>query len=338
MTEGDKYPPKIQKLFTPRLPFVYKKPCGYLPEHRKTARITPLKGWKSIIDAYKQEHGKKVSPKPETASGETPSESKERQMKEWEDTETFNKKEFLKDPYRTVFVARLHYSVGEIDLSKALTQFGAVESIRVVRNTKTGLSRGYAFVVFENEVDAKNCVRELAPTGIVVKSDEASRKALVDTERGRLVRNWLPRRLGGGLGGRNYLQPSTSHLREASAAASGRRLNLSSNPYQSSGKPPPPSRFQKRPHTDRFVGPNKRQTLESDSFAAGEFRYSQPEASSPQKAFEANLPLRYTSTSAKHSVQSVRSTDTSIKDKYAKYQSVGSTPGDDTRSTRNIRR
>lgn len=326
MVEGNKYPPKIQRLFTPRLPFVYKKPVGYYPEERRTARISPLREWRQHIESYKKENTtpiKDCKPSVIDSSQESSSEAKERQLREWQDTEAFNKNEFLKDPYRTVFVARLHYGVSELDVSKTFTLFGAIEAIRVVRNKKTGQSRGYAFVVFETEIAAKNCIRELAPTGIAMKTTDSlpSRKALVDMERGRLVRAWLPRRLGGGLGGRHYTQPSSSHLREASAAASGRRLNLPLNLYQT-GKGSALLRVSKRQATDRYGG-TPRGGPDQGSYVGSRMSQSERNYTS----------LPYSPAATLHSVLAARGVDLSLKEKYAKYQSGGS----DDRSVRSIR-
>eukprot|EP00948_MAST-09A_sp_MAST-9A-sp1_P003980 g3980.t1 len=58
-----------------------------------------------------------------------------------------------------------------------------------------GISRGYGFVEFANEVDLKNAFREL--DGKIV----GNQRIVVDVERGRTVRNWKPRWLAGGLGG-----------------------------------------------------------------------------------------------------------------------------------------
>lgn len=292
---------------------MYKKPLGYYPEERRTPRVTPLRDWKFHVNSYKKEYLKRPEEDQSTekanSTQESPAQSKERQLREWQDTEAFSQNEFLKDPYRTVFVSRLPYAVSELDVSKAFSQYGSIESIRVVREKTTGASRGYAFVVFEAEPDAKTCIRELAPTGIVVKTaDELlRRKALVDMERGRLVRNWLPRRLGGGLGGRHYTQPSTSHLREASAAASGRRTNLSQNPYQNGDRGSASSRPSKRQTTERYGSSYRGSTAYSDSRPAQISLYS-------------SLP--YTPTTSAHSVLSVRGTDLSIKSKYAKYLSA----------------
>ena len=61
---------------------------------------------------------------------------------------------------------------------------------------ETGQSRGYAFVEYTNEADFVRAFQHAH--GLVL--DGA--KLLVDWERGRLMPGWLPRRLGGGLGGR----------------------------------------------------------------------------------------------------------------------------------------
>ncbi len=79
----------------------------------------------------------------------------------------------------------------------------------MVRNEKTGLSRRYAFVEFENERSMKGTAHQLFDTFNVVDAykDADQRRIdqsriLVDVERGRAVKNWIPRRCGGGLGGK----------------------------------------------------------------------------------------------------------------------------------------
>lgn len=148
-------------------------------------------------------------------------------MDDWNNPDLLLKqeKEIMKDPYKTVFIARLPYLVTEIEISKQFSRFGPILSVRIIRD-RNNKPRGYGFVVYEKESDAKTCVRELAATGL--KLEPGSRSILVDIERSRIVRNWLPRRLGGGLGGRHY----TSSRNNASAAALGRRLNLPINAYE----------------------------------------------------------------------------------------------------------
>ncbi|GEQ67163.1 hypothetical protein JCM33374_g826 [Metschnikowia sp. JCM 33374] len=326
--ESEKYPPKIQKLFAPRLPLLFKKPIDHPPDRRSSHIITSSKNWKSQIEQYKAQFGQPASTSQKSLSKkEQIAESQRRQLHEWEDTDAFAENKFLKDPYRTVFVARLYYSMTELDLSKSFAQYGSIDSVRIVRHIETGASRGYGFVVFEREADAKNCIRELAPTGLAVDPPEGlskPRKILVDMERGRLIRNWRPRRLDGGLGGRHYTSPSALHSKDASAAASGRRANLSQNPYQSSA---PPSKFQKRPHPDRYSSPAsvKRPAIDSDHY----------NHTSPRVPVVAS----YSSTSQPPSLASGRGSDSSFKDKYAKYQNLGSQPSanDSGRSIRSIR-
>jgi len=97
--------------------------------------------------------------------------------------------------------------------------FGVVERVKIVRN-RNGISRGYAFIVYERERDMKGAfgsskLRELRLTTLTtVAYKEAEhmqilgKRILVDVERGRTVRGWKPRRLGGGLGGRPKKEPA----------------------------------------------------------------------------------------------------------------------------------
>jgi U11/U12 small nuclear ribonucleoprotein 35 kDa protein len=60
----------------------------------------------------------------------------------------------------------------------------------------TGRSRGYAFVEYENVGDCELAYKRMHR--LVVDK----RTILVDYERARIMQDWIPRRLGGGLGGR----------------------------------------------------------------------------------------------------------------------------------------
>ena len=99
------------------------------------------------------------------------------------------------DAYRTLFVGRLSEHVDEASLRREFERFGDVRSVRVVED-KEGNPRGYAFVEFAREDDFKAAYRSANGRRIEGKS------VLVDAERGRTVPGWLPRRLGGGTGGR----------------------------------------------------------------------------------------------------------------------------------------
>ena len=97
--------------------------------------------------------------------------------------------------YNTLFVGRLAYEVTERKLLREFEAFGPVKDLRLIKDSQTGKSKGYAFVEFEHEDDMKRAYR--AADGIKLEG----RAIVVDVERGHTVPSWLPRRLGGGLGG-----------------------------------------------------------------------------------------------------------------------------------------
>lgn len=98
--------------------------------------------------------------------------------------------------YNTLFVGRLAYEVTERKLLREMEAFGPVKDIRIIKeHDNPEKSRGYAFVEYENEEDMKRAYR--AADGMKIEG----REIVVDVERGHTVPTWLPRRLGGGLGG-----------------------------------------------------------------------------------------------------------------------------------------
>lgn len=105
--------------------------------------------------------------------------------------------------YNTLFVGRLAYETTERKLLRELEAYGPVKDLKLVWRTENNdtqqqrsrESSGYAFVEFENEEDMKRAYR--AADGMKLDG----REIVVDVERGHTVPNWLPRRLGGGLGG-----------------------------------------------------------------------------------------------------------------------------------------
>jgi U1 small nuclear ribonucleoprotein len=99
------------------------------------------------------------------------------------------------EPYKTLFVARLNWEVTDTDLKDEFEYYGPVSKVRIVKNKKTDKSRGYGFLEFENSRDLKEAYKDADGRKI------NNRRILVDVERGRTVKNWFPKRLGGGLGG-----------------------------------------------------------------------------------------------------------------------------------------
>ncbi|KAL7421716.1 hypothetical protein Q5752_003487 [Cryptotrichosporon argae] len=99
------------------------------------------------------------------------------------------------DPYKTLFISKLSSKTTEADLMREFEVYGNIERIRIVRDRKKK-SKAYAFVVYERERDMKAAYKDA--DGIPIHH----KRIMVDVERGRTVKDWKPRKLGGGLGGR----------------------------------------------------------------------------------------------------------------------------------------
>lgn len=154
--------------------------------------------------------------------------------------------------YNTLFIGRLAYEVNERKLLREMETFGAVKYIKIVKDSKQDKSRGYAFVEYEHEEDMKRAYR--AADGIRIEG----REIVADVERGHTVPSWLPRRLGGGLGGTRLggkymnvtrpgrFDPSKPDMPPPMMAAMGRG---------GGGPPPPPPHYgMERGGGDRYRG------------------------------------------------------------------------------------
>lgn len=54
-----------------------------------------------------------------------------------------------------VYVGNLPYHISEEDLRNYFSQYGVTHSVRVIRNFKTGRSKGYAFVTYHSAAQAQ---------------------------------------------------------------------------------------------------------------------------------------------------------------------------------------
>ena len=63
--------------------------------------------------------------------------------------------------YMNIYVGNLNYRVREDDLKSIMEQFGAVDSVKVVKDRETGRSKGFAFVEMQDDEDAKKAIEEL---------------------------------------------------------------------------------------------------------------------------------------------------------------------------------
>jgi len=190
-------PPHIRATFMPNPPLEQIPP---LPKRRKTQisgvqqflkefekgkpkervlKLTPQVLKKERKEQREKEHLKKLEPEIEAFR---------------KDQQDFGGEYQGMNCYNTLFVGRLAFEVTERKLLREMEAFGPVKDIKLVRD-KAGKSKGYGFVEYENEDDMKRAYR--AADGIKIEG----REIVVDVERGHTVPSWLPRRLGGGLGG-----------------------------------------------------------------------------------------------------------------------------------------
>ena len=56
---------------------------------------------------------------------------------------------------RTLYIGNLAYTAVEEDLEQAFEQFGVIEDIKLMRDHETGRSRGFAFITFGSEDEAR---------------------------------------------------------------------------------------------------------------------------------------------------------------------------------------
>ncbi|XP_077099782.1 U11/U12 small nuclear ribonucleoprotein 35 kDa protein [Siphateles boraxobius] len=100
------------------------------------------------------------------------------------------------DPHLTLFVARLNPQTSEDKLQEVFSKFGDVRRVRLVRDIVTGFSKRYGFVEYKEERSLKRAWRDA--NKLVVDQYEL----FVDFEQERTLQGWIPRRLGGGQGGK----------------------------------------------------------------------------------------------------------------------------------------
>ncbi|KAK0084860.1 hypothetical protein PV325_006232 [Microctonus aethiopoides] len=99
-------------------------------------------------------------------------------------------------PAQSLFVARFDNQVTEQDLIELFSTVGKVLSAKIIVDIVTGYSQGYGFVEMSSDSEARRAVARLNDGNL------RGSKIFVDHECGRTLKNWKPRRLGGGFGGK----------------------------------------------------------------------------------------------------------------------------------------
>ncbi|CZS95877.1 related to U1 small nuclear ribonucleoprotein [Rhynchosporium agropyri] len=205
----DKLPPNLLALFAPRPPLRWVPPSDHPAEDRKTANISGLASFLPQLAEYKETDHYEPTESWLQKKDRIKAEKREAQEAILKNPAAYKPDEdpnIRGDAFKTLIVARLSYEANDQDIEREFSRFGPIERIRIIVDThqdekpskKKKKHRGYAFVVFEREKDMRAALENC--DGIRIKD----RRIKVDVQRAKTVRGWLPRRLGGGLGGRGY--------------------------------------------------------------------------------------------------------------------------------------
>mmetsp|Transcript_4843 Transcript_4843/g.9351 ORF Transcript_4843/g.9351 Transcript_4843/m.9351 type:complete len:308 (-) Transcript_4843:168-1091(-) len=190
-------PPMMTELFKLREPPPFKPLLSdkkrKMPDYMGVASFTHRFGDEACAPSVKQITPAEIRAERKVKKAKVAAENLEEEIAKWNPRET-DGETTTSDAYKTLFVARLSYDVSEDDLKDEFEYYGTITKCRIIVDKK-GKSRGYGFVEFESSRDLKEAYKDADGRKI------NGRRILVDVERGRTVKNWKPRRLGGGLGG-----------------------------------------------------------------------------------------------------------------------------------------
>ena len=251
-------PPAMKAMFQPGPPLIFR-------EKIVKRRPTPYTGVAQYLELFE------ATAPPERETHETPRERRAKVKAEKAAQHAADLKEAVEawdpqkppaevadlttgDAYKTLFVARLSEDTTEAKLKREFEQFGPIKSLRVVHerapgggggggggamdddDDDAGAPRGYAFVEYEHEADMRDAYKRADGRKIDGK------RVLVDVERGRTVRNWRPRRLGGGLGNTRSGKPGANGAPRPGGGGGGafQPSRVVSQTYRPPSNPPPP--------------------------------------------------------------------------------------------------
>ncbi|KAH9390651.1 U1 small nuclear ribonucleoprotein 70 kDa [Tyrophagus putrescentiae] len=180
-------PPNLLAFFAPREPLPFLPPVVKLPHEKKT------KGYFGVGQYLHLFEDPKDTPPPTKI--ETREERLERKKREKQEQAAYIKEQgiALLTPTRRSSSPTSPPDTTESKLRKEFEQFGPIQKISIIYDKISGKHKGYAFVEYENEKDMHAAYKY----GDGKKIE--GRRVLVDVERGRTVKGWLPKRLGGGL-------------------------------------------------------------------------------------------------------------------------------------------
>ncbi|XP_065820802.1 U1 small nuclear ribonucleoprotein 70 kDa [Labrus bergylta] len=193
-------PPNLLALFAPRDPIPFLPQLEKLPHEKHHNQ--PYSGIAPFIRHFEDPRDAPPPTRAETRDERLERKRREKierrqtvvetELKLWD---PHNDPNAQGDAFKTLFVARVNYDTTESKLRREFEVYGPIKRIYIVYNKRTGKPRGYAFIEYEHERDMHSAYKHADGKKI------DGRRVLVDVERGRTVKGWHPRRLGGGLGG-----------------------------------------------------------------------------------------------------------------------------------------
>ena len=60
-----------------------------------------------------------------------------------------------------IYIGNLSYKVRENDLKDVMEDYGAVDSIKIIKDRDTGKSKGFAFIEMTDDGDGQRAIEEL---------------------------------------------------------------------------------------------------------------------------------------------------------------------------------
>lgn len=87
----------------------------------------------------------------------------------------------------TIYVGNINYSLGEAEIQKIFEVLGEVESVKIIRDKRTGRSKGFAFIEMPNKKEAMEAIKtldgkEVAGRNLRVLKAHSTKKIKEDAE------------------------------------------------------------------------------------------------------------------------------------------------------------
>lgn len=87
----------------------------------------------------------------------------------------------------TIYVGNINYSLGEAEIQKIFEVLGTVESVKIIRDKRTGRSKGFAFIEMPSKKEAMEAIKtldgkEVAGRNLRVLKAHSTKKVREDAE------------------------------------------------------------------------------------------------------------------------------------------------------------